>query len=246
MRLDGARQVVGLQARRLFDSTARADSLIGLAEDYAAVIRKAQPSGPYHLLGWSLGGALAVLVAATLEREGADVVFLGLVDSFVPQASPAVSLAAPADWREDLRSFLALALPQALIPDIGAGDAPIEDVVRSVVAATLAGGSLASGFSGLDADGLTAVFFTARDLRDIAAASSSLMPVRAPVRTWWTSGGVTRFPALNEQLGDCENRGIVGDDHFAISRDPRLIEDIAGLLARVSPRLGNRNVEVAE
>ncbi|MET1066567.1 MAG: amino acid adenylation domain-containing protein [Pseudomonas prosekii] len=53
--------------------------------DYSSAIIKAQPRGPYHLLGWSLGGAIALDIAATLEGLGHQVAFLGLVDSTVPE-----------------------------------------------------------------------------------------------------------------------------------------------------------------
>ncbi|MBI6847232.1 MULTISPECIES: thioesterase domain-containing protein, partial [Pseudomonas syringae group] len=51
---------------------------------YVEQIRTTQPQGPYNLLGWSMGGALAIEVAHVLEREGDTVSFLGLVDTQLP------------------------------------------------------------------------------------------------------------------------------------------------------------------
>ncbi|WP_051828466.1 amino acid adenylation domain-containing protein [Streptomyces bicolor] len=74
--------VFGIQARGL----ARPDSLPGsieeMAADYADEIRAAQPSGPYHLLGWSIGGTLAQAVAARLEELGEQVALLALLDAY--------------------------------------------------------------------------------------------------------------------------------------------------------------------
>ncbi|WP_053213536.1 non-ribosomal peptide synthetase [Pseudomonas sp. Q12-87] len=53
--------------------------------DYSQEIVKAQPEGPYHLMGWSLGGAIAMDIAAMLESQGHTVNFLGLVDSTIPE-----------------------------------------------------------------------------------------------------------------------------------------------------------------
>ena len=54
--------------------------------DYTAQIRQAQPSGPYRLMGWSLGGSIAWDIARQLEQAGCEVAFLGLVDSTLPEA----------------------------------------------------------------------------------------------------------------------------------------------------------------
>ena len=41
-----------------------------------------QPTGPYRLLGWSLGGQIAHAVAGRLRREGERVEFLALLDAY--------------------------------------------------------------------------------------------------------------------------------------------------------------------
>ncbi|MDC0689465.1 amino acid adenylation domain-containing protein [Mitsuaria sp. RG] len=52
---------------------------------YVEQIRRTQANGPYHLLGWSLGGALALEVAHALEQAGQEVGFVGLVDTLLPK-----------------------------------------------------------------------------------------------------------------------------------------------------------------
>jgi amino acid adenylation domain-containing protein len=85
-RLDGQRQVVGLQSRMLVDPHWIDRSLEVMAADYAREIAQLQPDGPCFLLGWSLGGRLAALTAAALEREGREVALLALVDCAMPSA----------------------------------------------------------------------------------------------------------------------------------------------------------------
>ncbi|UII69070.1 amino acid adenylation domain-containing protein [Pseudomonas sp. HN11] len=75
-------QVWGLQAAYLGDdSTALDGSIDSLAALYVEQLRQQQPHGPYHLLGFSLGGLLAITAAAQLEKCGEQVAFLGILDS---------------------------------------------------------------------------------------------------------------------------------------------------------------------
>jgi len=52
-----------------------------LADEYAALIRTVQPSGPYHLLGWSVGGLIAQAMATRLQQAGESVGALVLMDT---------------------------------------------------------------------------------------------------------------------------------------------------------------------
>jgi thioesterase domain-containing protein len=61
-------------------------SVHALVSDYIGQIRMIQPKGPYHLLGWSFGGAVAQAMAAELERQGEPVALLALLDSHKPQS----------------------------------------------------------------------------------------------------------------------------------------------------------------
>jgi nonribosomal peptide synthetase DhbF len=73
--LPADRPVYGLQV----DLDHRPADAAELVDSYVRRIRAVQPEGPYHLLGWSLGGNIAHAVAAEL---GAEVAFLGLLDSY--------------------------------------------------------------------------------------------------------------------------------------------------------------------
>ncbi|MDS0140758.1 thioesterase domain-containing protein, partial [Amycolatopsis sp. 505] len=49
-------------------------------------IRAIQPSGPYHLLGWSFGGLLAHEIAVQLQEAGEQVETRCVLDSFPVEA----------------------------------------------------------------------------------------------------------------------------------------------------------------
>ncbi|MFT5163309.1 MAG: amino acid adenylation domain-containing protein, partial [Alteromonadaceae bacterium] len=52
-----------------------------LAKQYIKLIKKEQPHGPYHLMGWSFGGVLAVEVARQLTLQGDEVERIIVIDS---------------------------------------------------------------------------------------------------------------------------------------------------------------------
>ncbi|MBB3601297.1 polyketide synthase 13 [Mycolicibacterium sp. BK556] len=54
------------------------------AAEYLPKLMEIQGDGPYILVGWSLGGALAYACAIGLKRAGADVQFVGLIDMVRP------------------------------------------------------------------------------------------------------------------------------------------------------------------
>ncbi|MGW7078462.1 amino acid adenylation domain-containing protein [Streptomyces sp. NPDC054866] len=74
--------VYGVQARGIARSEQLPGSIEEMAADYADEIRTVQPVGPYHLLGWSIGGTIAQAVAARLEELGEEVALLALLDAY--------------------------------------------------------------------------------------------------------------------------------------------------------------------
>ena len=62
------------------------ESVDDMAARYCAAIREVQPTGPYHLLGWSLGGGIAWAVAGQLQAQGEEIGLLALLDTQPPAA----------------------------------------------------------------------------------------------------------------------------------------------------------------
>ncbi|WP_409182808.1 amino acid adenylation domain-containing protein [Amycolatopsis sp. VS8301801F10] len=86
------RPVYGLQSPGISGAEQFPDSVEQVAEDYLNRLRRVQPHGPYHLLGWSYGGLLAFELAVRLESEGEPVGSLSILDSYPPDgAEPAPS-----------------------------------------------------------------------------------------------------------------------------------------------------------
>ncbi|KAF9394391.1 hypothetical protein CPC16_011446, partial [Podila verticillata] len=73
--------VYGLQDRGFDGTVPLAETIDAMASDYIEHIRRIQPNGPYHLLGWSFGGYVAHSMATQLEQQGESVALLALLDS---------------------------------------------------------------------------------------------------------------------------------------------------------------------
>ncbi|GIJ72982.1 non-ribosomal peptide synthetase [Virgisporangium ochraceum] len=74
----------GLQAAGLDGTGARPGSLASMAAAYLDRIRTVQPTGPYHLLGWSFGGLVAHEMARQLQAAGERVGALVVLDAAPP------------------------------------------------------------------------------------------------------------------------------------------------------------------
>ncbi len=74
----------GIQARGLDGRQAAFRSLEEMADHYTDLIVEHQPQGPYLLGGPSYGGLIAWAVAQRLERRGAEIRLLALLDAWAP------------------------------------------------------------------------------------------------------------------------------------------------------------------
>ncbi|QDU27127.1 Anguibactin system regulator [Anatilimnocola aggregata] len=94
--LGGNRPVFGLQPPGL-DDLNPPESIEEIAAHYVRLIRRAQPEGPYRLLGFSLGGVFTFEAARQLQQAGQQVSSLILLDSYIGQL-PRIPLSASAKY----------------------------------------------------------------------------------------------------------------------------------------------------
>jgi acyl transferase domain-containing protein/acyl-CoA synthetase (AMP-forming)/AMP-acid ligase II/thioesterase domain-containing protein/aryl carrier-like protein len=74
------RPLYAIQSRALDHPEREHTSLERMAIDYATIVQGLPHREPYCLLGWSMGGVIAHAVAGELERRGAAVDMVGLID----------------------------------------------------------------------------------------------------------------------------------------------------------------------
>jgi len=67
-------------------------SIQEISSDYIHKLQTLQPSGPYNILGWSLGGTIAFEMVRQLEMQGETILFFAIIDSPPPLNKPANSI----------------------------------------------------------------------------------------------------------------------------------------------------------
>lgn len=77
--------VYGIPSRVLAGESEEHFSIIDMAEEYSSIICSRQPNGPYHLMGFSFGGLVALAIAKVFENQDKEVSFVGLIEP--PQLS---------------------------------------------------------------------------------------------------------------------------------------------------------------
>ena len=84
------RPIYGLQDPHVVTGEPSVTDARALARRYVEEIRRVQPHGPYHLLGWSVGGVIAHAMATHLVELGEGVAYLGIMDSR-PEDEPVIT-----------------------------------------------------------------------------------------------------------------------------------------------------------
>jgi thioesterase domain-containing protein len=114
-RLDAEQPVYGLRSRGIERGEKPNWTVEEMARDYLAAIREVQPSGPYRLGGWSLGGVIAWEMARQLAAAGETVERLVLIDARSPRLEDPDG-AMPRDEFRMVRSFAEdLGVPEDLL-----------------------------------------------------------------------------------------------------------------------------------
>ncbi|KIL29537.1 non-ribosomal peptide synthetase DhbF [Bacillus subtilis] len=111
--------IYGLQARGIGQREELPKTLDDMAADYIKQIRTVQPKGPYHLLGWSLGGNVVQAMATQMQNQGEEISLLVMLDAYPNHFLPIKE--APDD-EEALIALLALG---GYDPD-SLGDKPLD------------------------------------------------------------------------------------------------------------------------
>lgn len=213
----------------------RDSSLEAMADDYVETIRRIQPVGPYRLLGWSLGGALAAMIAARLEGLEQDVSQLALIDPYIPGGG----LHREDSWQRDLVSFSSVILPGALLEAFESNEEgtkePSEEEIAIKLERSMASSDIngREGYAALGSDALARIFCVARYLKLLSQRLDSLPALDCEVDCWWEAGRAwEEQQALTDQLNSVPKTSIETlNDHFSIITD-------SALLSQLEERLG--------
>jgi thioesterase domain-containing protein len=80
----------GVQDLSLYDAQSTPKSVEAMAAGYLEALKTVQRNGPYHLLGWSVGGTVAYEMAQQLSQQGQSIALLALLDTTAPPLAKAL------------------------------------------------------------------------------------------------------------------------------------------------------------
>ncbi|MFB7953782.1 non-ribosomal peptide synthase/polyketide synthase [Streptomyces sp. NPDC056045] len=150
--IDPQYSVYGIQARGLSGPAELPETISEMAADYLEQIRTVQASGPYRLLGWSIGGVIAHEMAVQLEEAGEQVELLAALDSYPEAVTDDRVAAEEADVLAALLQFTGID-PASVTGELTAG------LVAGLVAGT------GSALSGLDEERIAALVAACRNMQ---------------------------------------------------------------------------------
>jgi amino acid adenylation domain-containing protein len=101
-RLGAERPLYGFQSHGALPDRAPDATIEAMAERYLDELVAAEPAGPYHLAGWSIGGFVALEMACRLRAAGRRVGLLALLDTNLGVAGSV----APADEADLMTTFV--------------------------------------------------------------------------------------------------------------------------------------------
>ncbi|MEV0396635.1 amino acid adenylation domain-containing protein, partial [Polymorphospora rubra] len=192
-------------------------SLVETAAAYVAAVRQRQPDGPYHVGGWSLGGAVALEMAHQLRAQGQRVALVAALDTGLSDGSYDPDHAELLTWF--VRDLAGIARTRPPAVDLGTLRArPEPEQIAAVVAA------VADLVPGGLADELTT------RVRVFVANYRALLRYRP--RPY--AGRVLLLSAADEATDDLDrwravvpgglDRRVVPGDHYTMLQPPNLPE----------------------
>lgn len=231
-RLASDRPVFGIQSRMLCGAECEFSSLHEIASAYAEIIKTKQPYGAILMIGFSLGGFIATLIAEELRATGRTVSFLGLIDS-----NPGWTAAAETSHRE-----LCLRLEQVFTKFQSAGilkAKPMETVQKDIsfLADACLGDSSMSSEAVMDQidemgylpSGPTELAILSKFASTFLAHCNLLADFKppqidCPLHLWWPSESISESQIgsslWEDHASSSVTESIVEGSHYSIMRGP--------------------------
>ncbi|MGE8384822.1 MAG: thioesterase domain-containing protein, partial [Pseudomonas putida] len=253
-RLAGDFEVVGVLHRSIVEADYRYEDWDAMVDGFLADIEAEQPQGPYHLLGWSSGGLLAMAIANRLESKGQVVRWLGLVDSTLPpQLNGFYSPSDPevcADPQVGEQAELA-ALVKGFFPEkdmqyvarmwqdaLSQGRVPIEHVLADLAAEKgLALESFQHLYEVQKQAAEMAIGFQVFDQVTALQKAAQIQPLKVLPACWWSAESYSDPVGLQQAFGQmCLANGyrvccLMDVSHDWIVRSPAFINELISDLA---------------
>ncbi|HEX8088681.1 MAG TPA: amino acid adenylation domain-containing protein, partial [Blastocatellia bacterium] len=245
--IDPGQPVYGLQSRALAGAQQEHESIEAMALEYAQAIRRQQPQGPYHLLGWSIGGVIAVSVARRLEQEGETVGFVGLLDSYLPAGEEVISDSDPFFGLGAVfggllgDTFINMDADEQAALKAELTGMPVKAQIHKVLARAQDQNLLDDGLS---PEALQQQMMLA-EIHGRLLQGHTAPIIQAPIHVWWARDkfdpGEARTEWEKHTLAEVTEQ-ITDGNHFSLMRPPHC-QTLAGRLGMVLARSQESNLE---
>ncbi|QGA49727.1 non-ribosomal peptide synthetase [Pseudomonas brassicacearum] len=231
----------GLQAAYLSDdSTTLGGDIESLGALYVEHLRQQQPQGPYHLLGFSLGGLLAIAAAARLESQGEDVAFLGIIDSQYQHQAPQDSVEVLLESASQALTADSQAVLRQLPPPIMAALlAQLDALPPAARLPELVQWARQQGLQ-LDGDSWEHLQTRLRYQQHTQHLLATFKPARlsCPVHVWWASDTLAQADFADPQWERLSSgpltREVIAAQHLTILEQRALHEQLAARLTAIA------------
>jgi amino acid adenylation domain-containing protein len=228
--LDPAQPVMGLEAPGSEAGEQPFDGIETMAGAYVDAVQRHQPTGPYRIAGWSMGGIVAVEMARQLSTNGEVVEFLGVIDAAPPMPS------ADSDEQYARRLLAAFADDLGVVRDEQWEDRDVESQLAFLMAEGKRHGVVPESFSREDAERQWRMRL-AHD-RALAAYRLPSLPLSLVLFAAQDSTAGERKALAASWLavasGGCEFVDVPGD-HLTLVKPPH-VEALAASIERMLPR----------
>jgi amino acid adenylation domain-containing protein len=229
--------VYGIDSRSLLlNPTRQYESFVDAAEYYVQAILRHQSEGPYYLLGWSMGGAIALIIAQILESRGHNVAFVGLLDtqikSFVQADEDAGLLMRYARYLnpDELKAFEKIDDDTREEFQIFLSTLPLDEQLEQVILWASKQGCL---HRNLPVSLMKLQFIVAENsLRLINAHQWGF--IKAPIYAWWASDTLKRYGRIPEDWHLYSTGIVINEEiesnHMDIIKNQQLHNNLGEIL----------------
>jgi thioesterase domain-containing protein len=223
--------VYGLQSVGLLPDTPAQTDIESMATTYLQALAEAEIARPYHLLGWSMGGVVAMEMARQLEAAGNPVGSLTLIDTFAPSSSATeTNEATLLQWFAQDTGYLTPSVQPTLLPD----EASLEAQLRHLWPQLQATGNLPTGLTFQDLQHQFAVFQANYGAMLAYRPQKYKLPVSLIVAKASAKSGRNKWLGWKRYLARRSVQVLPGT-HFSLLQEPKTINHIAEVLRQTLP-----------
>jgi amino acid adenylation domain-containing protein len=232
------RPVYGFQAAGLEAGEEAVRDVARMAARYCEVLATAQPEGPCHLAGWSMGGVVAWEMARQFREQGREVRLLALLDPTDPDDAARLELddaSLVAALARDLAGLTGRDLPVA---EGGRARLSAEDLLEHLAGEARRTGALPAEIDGAAVRRLFSVF----QANTLAVARYRPQPCAGPVVLVVPEARAGQAETWARLAGGGSRTIQVPGNHFSMLQPPsaETLAEYLGQLLRESHESGNK------